>query len=900
MVGGRVTQLSKILALDNGARFVDVDLHIHSFGASHDVKDSSMTPAAIVDSAVRQGLSIIALTDHNTAVNVQAAIEYAEEHHAGKLLVLAGVEVTTSHGHLLVYFAPERIDDLTKFLARLDLIGTMGAENTRTAKSMADTISEAERLGGICIAAHIDRDKTGFESFGSGFQNWKKDIIDSVGLYGLECDDAEHLAWYSEDDDHSQAGNERRKLLDGRKNVPLLAARHHLAHIQGSDAHTKAQFEQTDVRKHWCRVKLSALSFGALRTAFIDPTARVRAVASVPLAIPRVLGVSISGGFLHEQDIHFSNNLNCFIGGRGTGKSTAIRAVAYAFGIYNEFQDYDSCPDMVTVFCEDENGIKYRYERTRGGEIDVRAKEDRSVTDAPIDSFRIEYFGQGELAKIAEDPLKNPVLFQDFLDRHTSLRDLIENEEETVTSLRENASRLSPLESAFSQLTGKKTTLEDINKKLAIAEEGNLREVVATQSKLASEKVIRESVEGIVGAYNTGYMLSNIVKNFDEIVTTAGTCTADAASIDALASIKETIETCNAAIKQKEAELNLALKATATMLSTLAGRMKASHLRISGEVAAQLADLRARGLAADLSGLEKLLRDKTAVAGEIAAVQQRADERRQCREQRTALRTKLAAIREDITTRRKSQLRDINRNLGSTIKDYTIFVKYDDGGITNEFEQHLRNEMIGTYMPEAVIRMLCKSMTPADLADLILDRDEAGISTRGAITQEWAKTLIDKLCYWGKLFELQILAKPPKPVITVRTKSTPQKEIPVLQLSDGQRHTILLTIAMFAESNIPLVIDQPEDDLDNAFIASTIVSTLRRVKERRQVILVTHNANIAVLGDSELILPMHRVSDCGRSSDFGSIDAERTKDRVLAILEGGPEAFERRRQMYNY
>ena len=122
----------------------------------------------------------------------------------------------------------------------------------------------------------------------------------------------------------------------------------------------------------------------------------------------------------------------------------------------------------------------------------------------------------------------------------------------------------------------------------------------------------------------------------------------------------------------------------------------------------------------------------------------------------------------------------------------------------------------------------------------------------------------------------------------------------MLQLSDGQRHTILLTIAMLAESNIPLVIDQPEDDLDNAFIASSIVGTLRRVKERRQVILVTHNANIAVLGDSELILPMQRENDCGKTCDCGSIDAEATRGQVISILEGGSNACKRRREIYNH
>jgi PHP family Zn ribbon phosphoesterase len=188
-----MVQFNEICALDNGARFHNVDLHIHSYGASHDVKDTTMTPEAIVDSAVRQGLSIIAITDHNSNKNVEQAIAHAHKHYAGQILVLPGVEVTTAHGHLLVYFAPDRTADLAKFLSRLDLIGDMGADNTRTAKSMADAIGEADKLGGICIAAHIDREKTGFEMFAPGYQNWKKDIITSPGLYGLECDAGEAL-----------------------------------------------------------------------------------------------------------------------------------------------------------------------------------------------------------------------------------------------------------------------------------------------------------------------------------------------------------------------------------------------------------------------------------------------------------------------------------------------------------------------------------------------------------------------------------------------------------------------------------------------------------------------------------------------------------------------------------
>src|ERR1035437_3495483 len=301
-------QYKDICELDNGARFHSVDLHIHSYGGSHDVKDPTMTPEAIVDSAVRQGLIVIAITDHNSNANVQRAIHQAAQNYAGYILVLAGVEVTTAHGHLLVYFAPDRLGDLNKYLARLDLVGEMGAENTRTAKSMADAIAEAERLGGISIAAHIDREKTGFETFAPGFQNWKRDIINSPGLFGLECDAVDALAWYSEGDEAGSTGAERKKMLAAREMVAGLSARHHLAHLQGSDAHSMKAFQHQDPNKPWTRVKLAELSFNAFRVALIDPSARVRATASLPRAIPRVRGIALTGGFLNDERIHFSDN----------------------------------------------------------------------------------------------------------------------------------------------------------------------------------------------------------------------------------------------------------------------------------------------------------------------------------------------------------------------------------------------------------------------------------------------------------------------------------------------------------------------------------------------------------------------------------------------------------------
>ncbi len=520
--------------IENGARFLNMDLHIHTYGGSSDVRDSAMTPQAIVDSAVSQGLHVIAITDHNSNKNVQAAIDHAAQNHAGNILVLPGVEVTTAHGHLLVYFAPERTADLAKYISRLDLIGEMGEDNTRTSKSMSDSIHLADQLGGICIAAHIDRDKTGFDAFTPGFQNWKKDIVCSPGLYGLECDAVEALTWYSDQDDSGSAGTERKRMFSERRSVTGLAARHELAHVQGSDSHSLTQFNQTGSTRRWTRIKLNELSFQALRVALIDPTARVRACGSLPPRVPRVRGISFTGGFLHGEAIQFSDNLNCFIGGRGTGKSTAIRALAYAFGLNDEFGGYENCPESTVVFCEDGSGVVFRYERTRNGETDVKAKEDGSITDVPKDSFRIEYFGQGELAKVAEDPLKNPQLFQDFLDRHTSLGDLLEREQTLLQSLRENTGRIQPIENSFSSLKSKRESLDEVEKKLKVAEEGNLKEIVTKQSKLASEKAIRDTLDSTATTYEAGWNFSSIQVKFDQLLETAGACTDDPSSKKAL------------------------------------------------------------------------------------------------------------------------------------------------------------------------------------------------------------------------------------------------------------------------------------------------------------------------------------------------------------------------------
>jgi ABC-type Mn2+/Zn2+ transport system ATPase subunit len=118
------------------------------------------------------------------------------------------------------------------------------------------------------------------------------------------------------------------------------------------------------------------------------------------------------------------------------------------------------------------------------------------------------------------------------------------------------------------------------------------------------------------------------------------------------------------------------------------------------------------------------------------------------------------------------------------------------------------------------------------------------------------------------------------------------------KLSLGQQQSVLLALMLSSKSNTPLIIDQPEDNLDGEFIYKTLVPVLRMAKERRQIIVVTHNANVAVLGDAELITILKSTNDRSAVSCRGSIDDPTTREAACGILEGAKEAFEARARIY--
>ena len=122
----------------------------------------------------------------------------------------------------------------------------------------------------------------------------------------------------------------------------------------------------------------------------------------------------------------------------------------------------------------------------------------------------------------------------------------------------------------------------------------------------------------------------------------------------------------------------------------------------------------------------------------------------------------------------------------------------------------------------------------------------------------------------------------------------------LMALSGGQRVSLLLSLLLETNDERPLVIDQPEDELDNRSLFETLLPALKRLKGRRQIIIATHNANIVVNGDADQVLHLEATADRGRVTCMGAIEQPVVRDAIVRTVDGGAEAFELRRLKYGY
>lgn len=884
---------------DGGAQFLRVDLHIHSYGenGSYDVKDSTMTPANIVDAAIAKNISVISITDHNSAKNVRAAMEYATDK---DILVVPGAELSTNEGHILVY---------AESLKALDAI--IGAhkysqDGKHCLSTMKQCIDSAEENGGFAIASHIEQDK-GFEVCINGYGEAKLSVLNSGALLGLEVGDKASLAWFTGEDTVQE-----RKLLAknsvGERNFSVGER----ARVIFSDSHKLSAIGRNlNGDERVTRIKLNELNFQALRTAFLDPTARIRVEDVLPESIPYFVGVKFDGGFLNGQVIKFNKNLNCVIGGRGSGKSTLLESVKVGSGNQRDNDNEDRLidsevwPDTLTLIYQDEVGNQHELVRKKGDVTINQTDPADGITVVPLESY-----GQGETARFIQDSAAAPAILTDFLDRFIDFENLKIEDGQIRSDILDNHQKISTLEAELKQLPEYRRLHKDANNKLGALKKQNVKQLVELEESLAEERALRRELDEEIHNHK-----ENIADSFDQ---------AEALNIDELTKGKKVVvgkDELNEIKKLIKDYLKLANETSEdfktkselviTQIETSLKGWRTKEAALVQKIEDKKEELIKQGIKPDSAFISSTAKSVADYAVKIRKLEGQKSELSKLLAARKQLISDRQNTKRQICAKRLSFARKINQQLSSTI-DYEVNVRYKQSLHSPSFCELLHTTMgwRTSQVPKATV--ISANISCEEFVTIIERKEKTKLAalTDKNGTSVLAKAEIDTLLSTFALLEnkraLEELLYEDRPEIVVSkhivdddgSKRTIVREFHKLSL--GQQQAIFLTILLHSGVNSPLIIDQPEDNLDSEFIFKTVVTTLRKIKEQRQVIVVTHNANIAVLGDAELILPLRSTNERAAIIDRGSIDASKTKVITCTILEGGDQAFKHRRDLYGF
>ena len=468
-----------------GAEFIRADLHVHTF------PDGDVSPepdfASYVEAALASGVRVLGITDHSTSRFASAAIEAAE---GTDLFVVPGVEVSTHDGHLLALFAPEALDELEAFSNSTNLkLMTGSTAEQRSRRSMLDLVGEIDGRGGLAIPAHVDAADGIHEKLRSPEL---ADLLASPALAGLEFHRTDALeTWFTDHDPDP----DRKAAWRRRQEVAELRDRG-LGRLMSSDAHSVDKVGQDRSARTLTRLRFDDLNFVALRLAIqLNPKARCKAEAIFPATYPRIQSVELKGGFLDGVKLDFSPNLNCVIGGRGAGKSTALLAIRAALGAQlgsdDDADDEQRMPDETLVHFVDSTGSE-RTACRRRGEFPVEAD-----SSAPI-RLRLADLGQDESGRLARGYREDPEILLEFLDGFVVKHRFEELEDELLSCLEGNAAevrRTSVQKKQIEKLETERARLEATLKK---AKAGRIEEIAEWAAMLAAQAPLLDRLAAVL------------------------------------------------------------------------------------------------------------------------------------------------------------------------------------------------------------------------------------------------------------------------------------------------------------------------------------------------------------------------------------------------------------------
>lgn len=850
----------------------------------------------ILDQCTANGIKVVGTADHGRVEQSQILREILTP---SGIVVFPGFEITSSEKIHMVCLYPEQtsVSTLNQYLGRLmgDNSGHLKDKPTHpSSHSCQEIAKKVKEQGGFWYAAHMTG-SNGILRLDAGGSNyvdlWKKNDLVIAGQIPGPINDltTEYKAIVKNENP------------DYKREKPV-------AIINAKDVTTPEDLSESSTT---CFVKMTEPTFSAFKKAFHDPDARIRLdLPEQPYS--RIKSIQWKGaGFWGNTELAFSGNLNAIIGGRGTGKSTLIESIRYVLDM-SPHVDRDrlkvvealqknnlkSSEITMTVSSKAQQGETYTISRRYGEPPVVRDKEGEISNLSPDQILPdIRVLGQNEILEIEKSKETRLGLVNCFLPKSDELNKTVEYVRKRLVS---NRKKIVEANASYEELDATVSSEAMWKEQLKQFQKSGIENKLENVRSIEKEKFIQDStrqqidtLEQWLNKYPAVFDLSFLDQNdmkklpnkecieaarqlldtarsrFDQIFKEEQTIVKD---------MKDRYQSIEASWAEKCNALQDALNQAIAGLPDQFGKSG----RESGS--------RYQEIYKNLAQIEKY---KKAHANEKLILDSLFSERRDLVEEYR----KTAFKRFEATNRAAD---DLNKNLVGKLK--VRVERKGDLSALRAFMQSL--EGIGDSRTEWLDHVSAEELDLQQWAKWI------GEKSRDAFKKAYkAKGMppgvVEKLLALDldKRLELEEIELKDVVKIELNTAHTDanqrERYVPLENLSTGQKCTAILNLLLLDRDD-PLIIDQPEDNLDNAFIAERIVHEVRKYKTHRQFLFATHNANIPVLGDAELIAILNYKENKAEIEHIGSIDKLEVSEQASNILEGGKAAFEMRKRKYGF
>jgi len=858
----------------NGSVWLRTDFHLHTKADkefSWNGNDNSFIDSYVQklkDANIRVGV----IANHNKfdrdefkALRKKAISE--------EIFLLPGIELSIKDGangiHTLVVFAEDWIDNkenqdyINTFLS-VAFAGQANYDtsNARSNHDLLETIRELDKFDRdyFFVFAHVEQKSGLWKELGGG----RIKELGENDLFRKRCHAFQKV-----------------RTNDEREKVKQWLGNWYPAEVEGSDCKSVDDIGKGENSY----LKIGYYAFEAVKYALLD---NINRLSKEPKKYKHshINSISFEGGILAGHTICLSPELNTFIGIRGSGKSSVLEAIRYVlnipFGEKEPDQPYKrglvdhslGSGGKVVIKAVDQRGQEYVISRILKDQPDVyvNGKLYQGISIRETILHKPVYFGQKDLSTTGEGFEKD--LVEKLLgERLQGIRSRIEDQKQKVRYAVEQLIKISDVDEKKKEYEAKK---KDAEYRLGFFKRHNVEEKLQKQIDFDADSRKCSQVNDVITKYlsdleqfvlqyqgelqnQLAYQSKQNESFFKEYLKTVKSIT------DGLQSIIQVLNAGKLSLKE--------LQQKRADFEKVKDGLKEEFAQIERKLAEELKNTGASSI------MPNEFRQLTAV---VAQATQMLDSLAKLESQRTQLSQSL--LNElDVLGKLwleeyqaiKKELEKVNQNHSALLID----VEYRED--KEKFMAFMKDMFRGSKLREATFQYVTENY--ADFCAVYKDLTNAlnGMGNSSVIFQEYFQKNLPILLTW------QV---PNRFVIKYQGKELRRHSL-------GQRASALILFVLSQRDNDVIIIDQPEDDLDNQTIYEDVIKLIRNLKPQTQFIFATHNANFPVLGDAEQVFSCQYADD-KMDINIGSIDCPTLQQEIVKIMEGGEDAFNRRKEIY--